>query len=237
DNQDRFLHEEGLVVVATVAFGMGIDKPNVRFVAHLNVPKSPEAYYQETGRAGRDGLPANAWMAYSLADVVMLRRILEKPDADPQYRWIEQHKLNAIIGYCETAACRRKVILNYFGEKMQAPCGNCDTCLNPVETWDGTIAAQKVLSCIHRTGQRFGAAHIVDVLLGKDTDKVRRFCHGSLSTYGIGSELSATEWRSVIRQLVAADFLSVDVDGYGGLRLGESCGPVLKGEREVPLRK
>ncbi len=236
-NQDRFLREEGLIVVATVAFGMGIDKPDVRFVAHLNVPRSPEAYYQETGRAGRDGLPANAWMAYNLADVVMIQRILENSEAERQHKWIERHKLNAMIGYCETVSCRREVLLTYFGEKPDADCGNCDTCLDPVQTWDGTSAAQKVLSCVQRTGQRFGAGHIVDVLLGKQTDKVHRFHHTHLSTYGIGSELSTTEWHSVIRQLVAADLLRVDVDGYGGLRLTTACGSVLKGEHRVLLRQ
>ena len=236
-NQDRFLREEGLVIVATVAFGMGIDKPNVRFVAHLDLPKSLEAYYQETGRAGRDGLPANAWMTYSLADVVALRNILDGSYANEQHKWVERHKLDAMFGYCEAIACRRKILLNYFGEDAPEQCGACDNCVRPVETWDGTVAAQKVLSCIVRTGQRFGTAHIIDVLVGKDTDKVRRFRHERLPTFGVGTELSATEWRSVLRQLVAADYVRVDVDGYGGLRLNETSGPVLKGEQPVRFRK
>ena len=237
EGQDRFLREEGLIVVATVAFGMGIDKPNVRFVAHLDVPKSPEGYYQETGRAGRDGLPADAWMVYGLAGVVTMQKIIEGGEADRQHKWTARHKLNAMVGYCETAGCRRKVILNYFGERREEDCGNCDNCLQPVETWDGTVAAQKVLSCVYRTGQKFGTAHVIDVLMGKDTPKVKRFGHDRLPTFGVGESRGPTEWRSVIRQLIAADLLRVDVDGYGGLYMTEACGPVLKGEEEVLLRK
>ena len=239
-NQDRFLREDGLIIVATVAFGMGIDKPDVRFVAHLDLPRSLEAYYQETGRAGRDGEPADAWMAYRYADVVRLRKIMENGEhADSDYAWTKRHKLNAMLGYCETSACRRKVLLNYFGQ--EAPfgerCGNCDTCLSPVETWDATVAAQKLMSCIVRTGQRFGAGHVTDVLLGRDTAKIRRFGHDRLSTYDIGGELDKGGWKSVARQLVAADLLTVDVSGYGALQLTEASGPVLKGEQTVELRK
>ena len=236
-NQNRFLREEGLIVVATVAFGMGIDKPNVRFVAHLDIPKSLEAYYQETGRAGRDGLPADAWMTYGISDVVMMQKILDTSEADAEHKWTERHKFNAIVGYCETAVCRRQVLLNHFGENLPKPCGNCDTCLTPVQTWDGTVAVQKLLSCIYRSGSRFGAGHIVDILPGKDTEKIQRFGHHRLSTYGIGDELSSAEWHAVVRQLVAADLLRVDTVGYGGLRPTEACGPVLKGERQMMLRK
>jgi len=239
EHQDRFLREDDLIVVATVAFGMGINKPDVRFVAHLDVPKSLEAYYQETGRAGREGRPADAWMVYRLSDIVRMRKILQgDSDTRDEHEWTQHHKLNALFGYCETTDCRRRVLLNYFGERMEgARCGNCDNCLDPVDTWDGTVAAQKVLSCVYRTGQRFGAGHVTDVLLGRDTKKIRRFGHNEVSTYGIGADRSKKAWRSVIRQLVAKGLLHVDVTGYGALQLTEACRPVLQGDQDVQLRE
>jgi ATP-dependent DNA helicase RecQ len=235
-NQSRFQREDGIVMVATIAFGMGIDKPDVRFVAHLDLPKSIEGYYQETGRAGRDGLPADAWMAYGLADVVQLRRMLAESEADEQYKRVASAKLDAMLGLCETAACRRVRLLDYFGE-ASGPCGNCDTCLNPPEVWDGTTAAQKLLSAIYRTGQRFGAGHVIDVLLGRATDRVNQWRHGGLSTFGVGTEFSEQEWRGVARQLVASGLLAVDHGAYGALKLTEASRAVLKGERPVSLRK
>ena len=235
-SQSRFQREDGIVMVATIAFGMGIDKPDVRFVAHLDLPKSIEGYYQETGRAGRDGLPADAWMAYGLADVVQQRRMIAESEADEQFKRAAAVKLDAMLGLCETAACRRVRLLDYFGE-ASAPCGNCDTCLNPPEVWDGTTATQKLLSAIYRTGQRFGAGHVIDVLLGRATDRVNQRRHAELSTFGIGTELSEQEWRGVARQLVAAGLLAVDHDAYGALKLTEASRAVLKGEREVRLRK
>jgi len=236
-NQDLFIKGEGIVMVATVAFGMGIDKPNVRFVCHLDPPKSLEAYYQETGRAGRDGLPANAWMSYGMADVVSLRQMLEQSEAGDSHRRVERSKLESLLGFCETAACRRQVLLNYFGETRVEPCGNCDTCLEPVETWDGTIAAQKALSAVYRTGQRYGAGHLIDVLLGNATEKVAQQAHDALKTFGCGKELSKAEWQSVYRQLVAAGYLTVDLEGYGGFRLTDAGIPVIKGQQPVKLRK
>jgi len=236
-HQQQFLHDDGLVVVATVAFGMGIDKPDVRFVAHLDPPSTLEAYYQETGRAGRDGRPADAWMTYRYGDIVRLHQFLDRSDANDAHTWAQRHKLNALFGYCETTECRRQVLLRYFGEDPPEPCGNCDTCLNPVDTWDGTVPAQKVLSCIARTGQRFGAGHITDVLLGRNTEKIRRHGHDTLSTYDIGDELNKKGWKSVIRQLVATRLLEVDVSGYGALKLTPRCKPVLQGEATVELRK
>ncbi len=236
-HQAEFLRGEGVVVVATIAFGMGIDKPDVRFVAHLDLPKSLEAYYQETGRAGRDGLPADAWMAYGIADVAMLRKLIEGSEAEEQFKRVELHKLNALLGFCETTQCRRQVMLNYFGEPLHRPCGNCDTCLSPVASWDGTEAAQKAMSCIYRTDQRFGVNYLIDVLLGKDQERVRRFGHDRISTFGIGKDLTADQWKSVYRQLVAAGLVAVDIDDYGALKLTEQSRPVLRGERRLSLRR
>ncbi|MDH3594990.1 MAG: DNA helicase RecQ [Rhodospirillales bacterium] len=236
-HQERFIKEDGLVMVATIAFGMGIDKPDVRFVAHLDLPKSLEAYYQETGRAGRDGLPSEAWMTYGLEDVVKLRQLLEASAAPDGQKRIERQKLAALLGYCETVRCRRQVLLEYFGETLPEPCGNCDTCLEPAASFDGTEAARKALSCVYRTGQIFGAQHVIDVLLGGDTEKVRKFRHDALSTYGIGGEFSRAEWRSIFRQLVSLGLLAVDIEGHGGLRLGPEARPVLRGERRIELRR
>ncbi|MEP7155954.1 MAG: RQC domain-containing protein, partial [Betaproteobacteria bacterium] len=235
-NQKRFLQEEGVVMVATIAFGMGIDKPNVRFVAHLDLPKSMEGYYQETGRAGRDGLPSDAWMTYGMADVVLLRQMVDGSDAGEERKRLERQKLDALLGFCESTGCRRQSLLHYFGEHAPKACGNCDNCLNPAETWDGTMAAQKALSCVYRTGQRFGVAHLVDVLLGKSTEKTQQFGHDRLPTFGVGTELTDLQWRGVFRQLTATGYLSVDIEGYGGLRLTPASKPVLKGEETVTLR-
>ena len=236
-NQAEFLRGDGVVICATIAFGMGIDKPDVRFVAHLDLPKSIEAYYQETGRAGRDGLPANAWLCYGLSDVVALRRFIEQSEAEAQYKRVELHKLNALVGLCEAVECRRRILLNYFGETLAEPCGNCDTCLTPVATWDGSVAAQKAMSCIYRTGQRFGVSHLVDVLLGHNNTRIRELGHQRLSTYGIGKDLSAEQWKSVYRQLVALGLVEVDIQGYGALRLTAASRPVLRGEQSVRLRR
>jgi ATP-dependent DNA helicase RecQ len=240
-HQSRFLREEGLVVVATIAFGMGIDKPDVRFVAHLDLPKSVEGYYQETGRAGRDGLPSTAWMAYGLNDVIQQRKLIQSGEGDEAFRRRAQAHLDAMLALCETAQCRRGQLLAYFGQEPDpAGCGNCDTCLTPPETWDGTVAAQKVLSTVVRLqrerGQKFGAVQIVDILLGKRTGKVIQFDHDQLSVFGIGQELTEGEWRGVIRQLLAQGLLAVEGE-YGTLVLTEASGAVLRREREVPLRK
>lgn len=239
-NQERFMRAEGVVMVATVAFGMGVDKPNVRFVAHLDPPKSLEAYHQETGRAGRDGLPANAFMTYGLQDIGMLRMLMGMDGSNKGgavKNRVDQHKLNAMLAYCETPRCRRQVLLEYFGEPLPQPCGNCDTCLNPPETFDATVVAQKGLSNMFRTGQMFGAGHLADVLTGKMTDKVIKFGHDSLSTFGIGDEVDRKGWLSVYRQLAAAALVHVDVEGHGALKLNEASWEVLKNGREVELRR
>jgi ATP-dependent DNA helicase RecQ len=235
-NQQRFLREDGIVMVATIAFGMGIDKPDVRFVAHLDLPKSLEAYYQETGRSGRDGEPAEAWMTYGLNDVVIHRMRIDESMAGEEQKRVERSKLDALLAWCETTACRRSLLLKYFSEEA-GPCGNCDTCLDPPQTWDGTIAAQKAMSAALRTGQRFGAGHLVDVLRGKSTEKVEQFGHGSLPTFGAGADLDEAGWRSVFRQLLAAGLLHADAQAYGALRLTDAARPVLKGEAALMLRK
>ena len=237
EHQRRFLAEDGVIVVATIAFGMGIDKPDVRFVAHLDLPKTIEAYYQETGRAGRDGQAANAWMVYGFQDVTKLRQMLDSAQGDEQHKRVEQIKLNAMLGFCELTTCRRHALLAYFDEASPEHCSNCDTCLNPVETWDGTEAAQKALSVIYRTDQRFGVSHLVDVLLGKASDKIKQFNHDQLPLYGIGQELSAQAWQSVFRQLVAAGHAVADPERFGGLALTEKCRPLLKGEDVIQFRK
>ncbi|NOY62864.1 MAG: DNA helicase RecQ [Gammaproteobacteria bacterium] len=232
-HQDCFIKEEGVIVVATIAFGMGIDKPNVRFVAHLDLPKSLEAYYQETGRAGRDGLPANAWMSYGLQNVITLRQMVEGSNADDNRKRVERHKLDAMLGLCEVTTCRRQALLSYFGEQRAEPCGHCDNCLEPVDTWDATEAVRKLLSCCYRTGQRFGGTYLIDVLLGKEGTRIMHNGHHQISTYAIGKELSVAQWRSVLRQLVARGIMSVDVAGHGSLMLTESSRPILRGEQQI----
>ncbi len=236
-NQSRFQREDGVVIVATIAFGMGIDKPDVRFVAHLDLPKSIEAYYQETGRAGRDGEAADAWMVYGLQEVMTLRQLVEGSRAGRERKRLEVRKLFAMLGYCELTACRRKTLLAYFGETAPERCGNCDNCMEDASDWDATVASQKALSCVSRTGQRFGAGYLIDVLLGRDNRRITRWGHDKIPTFGVGKELGARQWRAVFRQLVARGLLNVDMQGYGSLRLTNECWPVLRGETVVRMRK
>lgn len=237
EHQRRFINEDGLIMVATIAFGMGIDKSNVRFVAHLDLPKSLEAYYQETGRAGRDGLPADAWMTYGLQDVLLLRQLMQGSEGDERHKRVERHKLEAMLAFCEETRCRRQTLLNYFDEVMDTACGHCDNCVDPVQTWDATEPARLALSAIYRSGQRYGVGHLVDILRGRQTERLMSLGHQHLSVFGLGRQLSEDEWRTLFRQLVAQGLVDVDLDGYGSLRLTDACRPLLRGEVRLPLRR
>jgi ATP-dependent DNA helicase RecQ len=236
-HQQRFLAEEGVIIVATIAFGMGIDKPDVRFVAHLTLPRTIEAYYQETGRAGRDGLAANAWLAYGLQDVINLRQMNQQSEANDTFKRSLHHKLEAMLGLCEQITCRRQTLLEYFDELLERPCGHCDTCLEPPPTWDATEAARKALSCVYRTGQRFGVNYLIDVLMGKPDERILRNRHDQISTWNIGAELSVNQWRGLFRQLLVYAYLESDIDQYGGLRLTPRAKPLLRGEESLMLRE